>query len=250
MDGFDPTTYGERTADEYDRLVTLNPGVAPADVVVDGLLRLADGRGPILELAIGTGRIALPLAARGVDVHGVDASPAMVAKLREKPGGADIPVTMGDFADVPVEGRYPVIFVAFNTFFALLTEEAQRRCFANVAGHLTDDGAFAVEGFVFDGALYNERNQRITITHLGLDEVKLDAVVHDPENQRIDAQQILLSAQGVRLFPVALRYVHPWQLDEMAAAAGLTLRERWGGWDGAPFTDASRSSVSVYVRSP
>ena len=246
MRGFDPTTYGERTADEYDRLVTLNPGVAPADVVVEGLLRLAAGRGPVLELAIGTGRIALPLAAEGVEVHGVDASEAMVAKLREKPRGAEIPVTMGDFADVPVEGRYPLVFVAFNTFYALLTEEAQRRCLRNVAAHLTTDGVFAVEGFIFDDSLY-VRDQRLTVTHLGLDEVKLDAARHDPENQRIDAQQILITDRGIRLFPVALRYVHPHQLDAMAADAGLRLRERWDGWEREPFTDASRAHVSVYV---
>jgi SAM-dependent methyltransferase len=247
VEGFDPTTYGERTADEYDRLVTLNPGADPADVVAAGIARIAGGRGPVLELGIGTGRIALPLVADGLEVHGIDASPAMVAKLREKPGGDTIPVTMGDFADVPVDGRYPLIFLVFNTFFALLTEDDQRRCLRNVADRLTDDGAFVVTGFVFDPTGY-VRDQRLTVTHIGLDEVRLDAARHDPERQRIDAQQILISEQGIRLFPVALRYVHAWQLDEMAADAGLVLRDRWGGWDEEPFTDASRGHVSVYVR--
>ena len=246
MRGFDPTTYGERTASEYDRLVTLNPAVAPGEEIAETLAGLAGG-GTALELAIGTGRVALPLVARGVEVHGIDASPAMVAKLREKPGGDAIPVTMGDFADVGVDGRYPLIYLVFNTFFALLTEDDQQRCMRNVAAHLTDDGAFAVEGFVFDTSLY-ERDQRITVTHVGLDEVKLDAARHDPANQRIDAQQILISETGIKLFPVCLRYVHADQLDEMADGAGLVLRERWGGWDRRPFDDSSRSHVSIYVR--
>ena len=246
MRGFDPTTYGERTASEYDRLVTLNPAVAPAELVADALARLA-GMGPALELAIGTGRVALPLIARGVEVHGIDASPAMVAKLREKPGGDAVPVAMGDFADVGVDGRYPLIYLVFNTFFALLTEDDQRRCMRNVADHLTDDGVFAVEAFVFDDTLY-EREQRLTVTYVGLDEVKLDAARHDRENQRIDAQQILISNDGVKLFPVCLRYVHAHQMDDMADGAGLRLRERWGGWGGEPFDDSSRSHVSIYVR--
>jgi SAM-dependent methyltransferase len=247
MRGFDPTTYGERTADAYDRLVTLNPGVDDWEVVAAGLARIAAGRQPVLELGIGTGRVALPLVGHGLEVHGIDASPAMVAKLREKPGGDAIPVAMGDFADVAVDGRYPFICLVFNTFYALLTEDDQRRCLRNVAARLTDEGAFVVSGFVFDETLY-EREQRVTVTHLGLDEVKLDAARHDRERQRIDAQQILISEQGIRLFPVALRYVHTWQLDEMAADAGLVLRDRWGGWAEEPFTDASRSHVSVYVR--
>jgi hypothetical protein len=246
MRGFDPTTYGERTADEYDRLVTLNPAVAPGETVATALAVLADA-GSALELAIGTGRVALPLAAHGVEVHGIDASPAMVAKLREKPGGAEIPVTMGDFADVPVDGRYPLIYLVFNTFFALLTEEDQRRCMTNVAAHLIDDGAFVLEAFVFDDSLY-ERERRITVTYVGLDEVKLDAARHDPEHQRIDAQQILLSERGIKLLPVSLRYAHPEQLDAMAADAGLALRERWSGWKREPFDDSSRSHVSIYVR--
>jgi len=246
MRGFDPTTYGERSASEYDRLVTMIPSVADAEEIAGTLAALA-GSGPALELAIGTGRVALPLVARGVEVHGIDVSPAMVAKLREKPGGDAIPVTMGDFADVGVEGRYPLIYLVFNTFYALLTEDDQRRCLRNVADHLTDDGVFAVEGFVFDGSLY-ERDQRVGVTHIDLDEVKLDVARHDPATQRIDAQQILISEAGIKLIPVCLRYVHADQLDAMADGAGLILRERWGGWDRRPFDDSSRSHVSIYVR--
>src|SRR2546423_1547244 len=143
MEGYGPATYGDRIADTYDELYeeTLD-----TDCAVEALAALAGG-GPVLELAIGTGRLALPLAERGLEVHGVDVSERMVAKLREKPGGEAIPVTMGDFADVPVEGAYRLVFVAFNTLFGLLTQEDQLRCFANVAKHLTDDGAFVVAAF-------------------------------------------------------------------------------------------------------
>jgi SAM-dependent methyltransferase len=247
MQRFGPTTYGDRIADEYDRLVTMNPSVAPGEAVAERLARFVAGTTErrALELAIGTGRVALPLAARGVEVHGIDASEAMVAKLRAKPGGDRLAVTMGDFADVGVDGRYPLIFLVFNTFFALLTEADQRRCLTNVASHLTDGGVFVVEAFVFDDSFY-ERDQRVWVTHVGLDEVKLDVARHHPEAQRIDAQQILITERGIRLFPVNLRYVHADQLDEMAADAGLRLRERHGGWDDEPLTDASRSHVSVY----
>ena len=140
-----PGAYGDRIAADYDELHT---HMDPHDAV-EALARLAAG-GRALELGIGTGRIALPLAARGVEVHGVDASESMVAKLRAKPGGEAIPVTIGDFADVGVEGEFDLIFVAFNTFFALLTQEAQVRCVRNVGAHLSPGGAFAVEAFVPD----------------------------------------------------------------------------------------------------
>src|SRR6266540_871990 len=131
MEDYGPETYGDRNADVYD---TLYSGL-DTDGAVETLAELA-GSGPVLELAIGTGRLALPLAERGLEVHGIDASEAMVAKLREKPGGDAIPVTMGDFADVGVEGEYSLVFIGFNTFFALPSQEAQLRCFENVAAHL------------------------------------------------------------------------------------------------------------------
>src|SRR5262245_4385660 len=131
MEGYGPETYGNRIADVYDQWYAEAPFLE-TESSVELLAELA-GDGPVLELAIGTGRLALPLAERGTEVHGVDASEAMVAKLREKPGGERIPVTMGDFADVPVDGSYRLIYLAFNTLFALLTQEDQLRCFANAA---------------------------------------------------------------------------------------------------------------------
>jgi SAM-dependent methyltransferase len=144
MEGHEPATAGERWAEIYD---DWHPGYE--ETAITALADLAHG-GRALELGIGTGRIALPLAARGVEVHGIDASPAMVARLRVKPGGAAVPVTIGDFAEVGVDGRFSLIFVAFNTFFALATQEAQVRCFRRVADHLSNGGVFVVEAFVPD----------------------------------------------------------------------------------------------------
>ena len=161
MEGYEAETYGERIAARYDALYGK---LDPTDAV-ETLVQLAEGRrGPVLELAIGTGRIAVPLAARGVEVHGVDVSEAMVARLRSKPGGEAIPVTMGNFADVPVEGRYGVVFIAFNTFFGLTTQEEQVCCFENVAAHLADEGVFVLEAFVPDVTRFDSRQRVSAIT--------------------------------------------------------------------------------------
>ena len=141
MNDFSPSSYGERIANIYDELHQGMPGLEP---MVDALAELA-GAGRALELGIGTGRVALPLTERGVEVHGIDSSETMVARLKAKAGGAQIPVTIGDFADVGVDEQYSLIFVVFNTFFALTSQEYQVRCFRNVAEHLTEDGLFVIE---------------------------------------------------------------------------------------------------------
>jgi SAM-dependent methyltransferase len=206
------------------------------------------GPGPALELAIGTGRIALPLAARGIRVDGVDISPAMVAQLRAKPGGDQLAVTIGDFAEVPVPGTYRVIFVVWNTLFNLLTQDDQVRCFENVAAHLTDDGVFVVEAFV-PAFLYRLRNQQyVEAEAIEVDEVQLDVLRHDAATQRLEESHVSLSRAGVRLYPVVQRYAWPSELDLMARIAGLRLQGRWGGWDQAPFTSSSSTHVSVYGR--
>jgi SAM-dependent methyltransferase len=243
IDEYGPSTYGDRIAEFYD--AWFHP---PTDTqaAVDFLADLAMS-GPALELAIGTGRIALPLAAKGVEVHGIDASEAMVAKLREKPGGTDVPVTMGDFADVGVEGRFRLIFLVFNTLWALLTQEDQVRCVRNVAEHLTDDGVFVVEAFIPDPARF-DRDQRFQTRKVETDRVFLDASTHDAEHQRVSAQIVVLEdGGGIRMFPVEIRYVWPSELDLMAQLAGLRLRERWGGWNREPFAHAVWH-VSVYER--
>jgi SAM-dependent methyltransferase len=201
----------------------------------------------VLELAIGTGRISLPLADRGVDIHGVDISQEMVARLREKPGGAEIPVTMGDFSEADYGGTFPLIFLAFNTIFGLETQDDQVRLFENVARHLTEDGIFVLEAFVPDLSRY-VRDQNISVLKIERDSVDLDLTRHDPVAQRIDVQVATVGSGGTRLRPVRLRYAFPPELDLMARLAGLRLRERWGGWRHEEFGPRSTSHVSVYER--
>ena len=243
MPDYDAATYGDRIAEVYDGWF----GV-PSDTedTVAFLLDLA-GPGPVLELGIGTGRIALPLAQRGCEVHGVDASEAMVEKLRGKNGGEGIPVTIGDFAELDIEGEFSLVYVAFNTFFALLSQEDQVRCFSNVARRLREGGVFVIEAFVPDMTRWDQ-NQRVETHHLGDDSVVLGASRHDPVEQRVASNHLVVSEAGVKMYPVRLRYAWPSELDLMARLAGLRLRERWGGWRREPFSAASVKHVSVYER--
>jgi SAM-dependent methyltransferase len=243
MDGYQPmASFDEDAAAIYDD----QPRGDETDAVAF-LEQLTQG-GPALELAIGTGRIALPLAATGLRVDGIDLSPAMVARLRAKPGGDRLSVTIGDFADVDVEGRYPLVYLVFNTLFNLLTQEDQVRCFENVADHLTDEGRFVVEAFV-PSFLYRLRNdQYVDAEEVRLSEVWLDVGIHDPVAQRLDESHVALSRDGVRLFPIVTRYSWPSELDLMARIAGLRLEQRWGGWNHEPFTASSSLHVSVYSR--
>jgi SAM-dependent methyltransferase len=247
MQGYRPETYGDRWADVYDTWIERRHPDMAAQPAVDCLTDLAAG-GRVLELAIGTGRIGLPLAQRGLEVHGVDASEAMVAKLREKPGGDEIPVTVGDFADVGVDGTFDLIFVVFNTLFALTAQEEQIRCFANVARHLTATGVFVIEVFVPDVARF-DGGQSLRVTQVMTDEVHLDVSLHDPVAQNVMAQNVAITRASTQLRPVHLRYAWPSELDLMARLAGLELRDRWAGWDRAPFTASSGAHVSVYARS-
>jgi len=175
------------------------------------------------------------------------ASPAMVARLRAKPGGERVTVAMGDFADMAIAGRFSLIFVAFNTFFGLLTQEAQIRCFRGVAEHLTDDGRFVIEAFVPDLSRFTH-GQRVGATDVGVDAVHLETSVHDPVAQRVRSQQVVITERGVRLYPVEVRYAWPSELDLMARLAGLRLRERWAGWSREAFGASSGAHVSVYER--
>jgi len=243
MEGYEAATYGELWASIYDnewgRFFDLDQSVAR-------LFELA-GDGPALELAIGTGRVALPLKERGVEVHGIDISEAMVARLREKQGGNDIPVTMGDFAEVGVDGRYPLIYLVFNTLFALTTQADQVRCFRNVASHLTADGSFLIEAFVPDLSRF-DRHQRVEAMRVRLDQVVLEASRHDPVEQSIDTQVVTLAQSETTLHPIHIRYAYPSELDLMAELAGMRLRSRHGGWNQEPFTSDSRSHISVYEK--
>jgi SAM-dependent methyltransferase len=242
-------SFGEETAAAYDdaQRFSKTPSRRDRAAAVAFLEKLAGG-GPALELAIGTGWIALPLAARGIRVDGVDISPAMVAQLRAKSGGDQIAVTIGDFADVPVPGAYRLIFVVANTLFNLLTQDDQVRCFENVAAHLTDDGAFLIEAFRPDFLYRLRDHQYVDAEAIEVDEVRLDVARHDPVTQLLEESHVLLSRRGVRLNPIVTRYAWPSELDLMARIAGLRLRERWGGWNREPHTSTSHTLISVYGR--
>jgi len=244
MEGYGPETYGDRIAEVYDEWYA-EASFLETEASVDVLAELAGG-GPALELAIGTGRVALPLAERGVEVHGVDASERMVENLRGKPGGERIPVTMGDFADVAVEGEFRLIYVVFNTFFGLGSQEEQVRCFQNVAAHLGEDGVFALDAFVPDPARFGDG--RVSVSEIGDDLVRLDMTKLDTVTQVSTSQHVVLTPEGARFYPVNVRWAYPSELDLMARLAGLRLLERWGSWKREPFTANSGRHVSVYGR--
>jgi SAM-dependent methyltransferase len=229
--------FGEAVAARYDGGPMFS--VEVVGPTVDLLGELA-GDGAALELGIGTGRIALPLAQRGVPVHGIDLSQAMVARLREKPGSAEIGTTIGDFATTRVEGTYRLVYLVFNTIMNLTTQDAQVACFENAARHLEPGGSFLVEVMVPDLRRLPPGERYVVFDveegHVGVDEYDV-------------VEQGLVSHHYTDgLASVPFRYVWPSELDLMARIAGLALRERWSDWDRSPFTSESRKHVSVWGR--
>ncbi len=243
MENYGASSYGDRIADIYDDLYE---GSMDTTATVDLLAELA-GKGRALELGIGTGRVAVPLAARGVPVEGIDASKAMVEKLRRRPGGEDIPVTIGDFVDVVVDGRFRLIYIPFTTFFALPSQSEQIRCLRNVAAHLEPDGCFVLDAFVPDLRRFHG-GQAVSVPKVESDRVLLDVARHDPVNQTIHSSHVLLSEAGVRLVPVVVRYAWPAELDAMALVVGLTLAHRYADYNRRPFEALSPRHVSIYRR--
>ena len=241
MSDYTEATYGDTHAEIYDNWYA---SYEPA--LVETLAELARG-GPALELGIGTGRVALPLQASGVEVHGIDASPAMVAKLRSKPGGDTMPIRIGNFADVAIDGQFNLIYVVINTFFSLLSQEEQVRCFRNVSQHLTEKGIFVLEVFV-PNMSFLSAGQHVRVSGITTDRVSLHVSLHDLLEQRVKGQQIIITAAGVQLYPVEIRYAWPSELDLMAELAGLELRHRWSSWRREPVTNRSKNHISVYGR--
>jgi SAM-dependent methyltransferase len=236
--------FDERVAARYDESAAELFDRGVVDPVVDFLAGLA-GSGRALELGIGTGRIALPLAERGVPVHGIDLSSAMVARLREKAGGSEIGVTIGDFSTTVVEGTFSVAYVVFNTIGNLTTQAAQVACFRNAAAHLVAGGCFVIELEIPEiqrlppGDTF--RVFEASPTHWGIDE-------YDLAEQRLTSHHFGLVEGRFELFSLPFRYVWPAELDLMAQLSGLTLRERWSGWNREPFTSDSRKHVSVWEK--
>jgi SAM-dependent methyltransferase len=239
--------FGEDVAAGYDD--EEHPMFAPetVDATVETLARLAGG-GAALELAIGTGRIAVPLAARGVPVHGIDLSEAMVRRLRGKPGGERIPVVIGDIATTRVEGTFALAYLVFNTINNLTTQDGQVACFRNAAAHLEPGGRFVVEVGVPDLQRLprGERFRPFAVgpDHLGIDEY--DVV----DQGLVSHHYVRAGSGGLELRSIPFRYVWPSELDLMARLAGMELRERWSGWRREPFTAESRSHVSVWQKTP
>ncbi|PRY30040.1 class I SAM-dependent methyltransferase [Pseudosporangium ferrugineum] len=236
----DPGLFGRQWAATYD-----SPGNPDPEPAAELLAALA-GDGPALELAIGSGRVALPLAARGVRVEGIEASPEMVELLRGKPGGDTVPVVLGDLADVAVPGPYPLVYLVFNTLFNLTGEGRQEDCFRNVARVLAPGGAFVIEAYVPDPAAFDRDEQQVQVWSVTEDAVSIRLHRYDREAQTFVRQTVTFTDGGVRLQPFGMHYRWPEQIDELAAGAGLTLADRWAGWGREPFGPESRSHVSVY----
>jgi SAM-dependent methyltransferase len=230
------SVYDERTADMFAPEV-----VAPAVELLSELAR----EGAALEFGVGTGRIALPLAHRGVRVHGIDSSEAMVARLRSKPGGEGIGVTIGDFAAARVGGQFSLVYLVFNTIFNLVTQDEQVACFQNAAAHLSSGGRFVIETAV-PGLQSLPLGQ--TIIPFRADPEGMSVDVYDVVTQRFSSQHYVFSGGGVQTYPVELRYAWPAELDLMARLGGLTLQNRWAGWQREPFTSLSPAHVSVYAK--
>jgi SAM-dependent methyltransferase len=239
MNEYKDETYGDRIAEIYDELYG---EYDPASVEL--LAELA-GDGPALELGIGTGRIALPLQAKGVAVQGIDASEAMISRLRSKQGGTEIEVLRSSFANFKIDGRFQLVYVVFSTFFSLLTQEEQVSCFKSVGEHLAPGGVFVLEVFVPDLGRFVD-GQTVRGVTLSEDAVHLNVSQVDPAAQQVTAQHVLLSQQGISLYPVKVRYAWPSELDLMARLAGLTLRHRWSSWSKEAFTAESKRHISVY----
>jgi SAM-dependent methyltransferase len=236
--------FGEQVAARYDESSAEMFDAAVLDAAVDFLADLA-GDGAALELGIGTGRVALPLAQRGIPVHGIDLSEAMVARLRAKSGGDAIPVAIGDFATTKVDGSFSLVYLVFNTISNLTSQDDQVTCFQNAAAHLEQGGCFVIEVGIPQlqrlppGDTYQAFD--VSPTHLGIDE-------YDVASQGLISHHYSLVDGELEVVSMPFRYLWPSELDLMARLAGLTRRERWSGWKREPFTSESRMHVSVWEK--
>jgi len=236
--------FGESVAEHYDETSDAMFAPEAVDPVVAFLEKLADG-GPALEFAIGTGRIALPLADRGVEVHGIELSEAMVARLRAKPGGDAIPVTIGDMTSATAgpPGTHRLVYLVFNTIMNVTSQAGQVDVFRNAARHLAPGGRFVIETMIPDLRRLPPGERYVVFDvsddHLGIDE-------YDVLNQGLVSHHVQAFGERLERSSGPFRYIWPAELDLMARIAGMDLVERWAGWNEEPFTSESRSHVSVW----
>ncbi|MBU6352108.1 MAG: class I SAM-dependent methyltransferase [Chloroflexi bacterium] len=241
MRAFDPaSSFGPETAAQYDGFVRGDEEAAAAF-----LAQLARG-GRALEFAVGTGRIALVLAAQGIQVDGIELSAAMIERLRARPGGDQIDVTVGDMSRVTTGKRYGLVYLVFNTLFNLLTAEDQICCFENAARHLNADGHFVVETALPHAWIAPGRADYVRAEAVDLDAVVLDVARYDPVTQLLEENHLRLTTNGITMTPIVCRLITPGEMDLMARIAGLRLVERFANWQRTPFDLDSRAHVSVY----
>lgn len=251
MEGYSPSTYGDRFADVYDDWYG---DVSDVSATVARVTQIAKavGDGAVLELGCGTGRLAIPIAEAGFETWAIDASPAMIQRLRTKPGGEGVSTVVGDMSELPLDDAPPfaIVLCAFNTLFNLTTTDAQRRCLTRVRECLAPDGRLVIEAFVPPSDDENDDGHSpvgsVEPWRIGLDEVVLTVSRLDPTARNVTGQHVHLSERGVRLRPWMLHYATPDELDRLAQDAGLRLVERTAGWRGEPFTASSATHVSTY----
>lgn len=244
MKGFDPKdSFGHEVSKRYDA----QPRGDEEETVAFLAKIAADGGA--LELAVGTGRIVLPLSQAGMRVDGIEQSQAMVDRMREKPGGNAIEVIIGDMSRACTGRRYRLVYLVYNTIGNLLTQDDQVACFQNAARHLEPGGVFVLECRI-PTAPAQPRHQFVDAEEISADNVVLGVCHYDPVTQILDNNHVRIDADGIVLSPISLRLAYPPEFDLMARIAGLRLRERWGGWNSEPFTAASWRHVSVYEPAP
>lgn len=250
MDGYDHATYGDRFAPVYDDWYE---GITDAAACAELVAELADlgedaGGGPVLELGVGTGRLAIPIAQQGVEVVGVDSSRAMLDQLLAKAAavGADVEAMAADMVDPPLGDRgFAVVLIAYNTLFNLTDPDDQRRCLANAARRLVAGGSVVVEAFVPSPT---PATDAVGVRTLTADQVVLSVSRTDPQRQEAQGQYIDITAAGIALRPWHIRWATPDQLDALALDAGLVVADRWSDWDRAPFGVDSSTHITRYVR--
>lgn len=243
MQGFNPaSSFGATVAAHYDDVLRGDENAAVQ------FLRAIAPSSSALEFAIGTGRIALPLAASGMQVDGIELSHHMLARLHAKPAGADIHVVQGDMSTVQLSRRYGLVYLVFNTIFNLLTVDDQIQCFANAARHLSDDGVFVVETALPHTWMPSGKSDYVHAEQVNLDSVMFDVARYDPVSQHLSENHVRISAQGISMQPIVCRLITPGEMDLMARMAGLQLRHRFANWQKTPFDAQSTAHVSVYAR--